>query len=290
MTGPPGSLRRAVLALLPLVVLACTRGAGVEHAGPPPGTGEPEEAAPPDAAVVVADAALPVDAAPPPPRPRARELPLEEGRSVYYALPAGPGPFRLVAHLHGICFPNAYSAGKWLGAATAVGALVAPTGNARCGDGPNGPPSWEAPTWEGLVAAMDADLERAIAKVDARERGALRRPGAILTGWSRGAFAAPAIARAHPGRWPYLVLVEANAPLSAASLRKSGVRAVALVAGEQGTELAGEQKTVAALADAGFPARLFVMHHTAHLYSDDIEDVMTRAFAFVLAGETDAGP
>jgi hypothetical protein len=219
------------------------------------------------------------------------EIALTPGRPIFYARPgerdgsvethAGTKPWRLVGHLHGICHPPSYSCGKWLGAAVDTGVLVCPTGNARCGDANVGPPSWEAPTWQELVVAMDADLERSIARVEAKHPGSIRREGAILTGWSRGAYAAPAIARMHPGRWPYLVLIEANVPLSAASLAKAGVRAVALVAGELGTEIAGERKTEAELVGAGFPARLFVMAKVAHLYPDDMERVMAEALAFV---------
>ena len=211
---------------------------------------------------------------------------------MFYALPgasspAGARPFRLIGHLHGICHPPSYSCGKWLGAASDVGAVVCPTGNARCG-GPNvGPPSWEAPTWNELVTIMDADLERSVAKVEAKHRGSIRREGAVLTGWSRGAFAAPVIARIHPKRWPYLVLVEANVPLTAAGLRKAGVRAVALLAGEQGTEIVGERKTHAELEAAGFPAKLIVMRGVAHHYPDDMDDLMSEAFAFVLSHERD---
>ena len=234
----------------------------------------------------VVDAAPPViDAAPARPTPTARSLPLADDRSVYYALTTGQGPARVVGHLHGICYPMSYSAGRFLRAATDIGVLVGPTGNAQCGDSPNGPPSWEAPSWEELVGIMDADLERSVAKVKAKHPGALTREGAILTGFSRGAYAAPVIARAHPGRWPLLVLIEANVPLDATSLRKAGVRAVALVAGEVGTEIAGERKTAAALEAAGFPVGLFVMPHVAHLYSDDMEDIMASAFAFVMSHE-----
>jgi len=197
----------------------------------------------------------------------------------------------VIAHLHGICHPPSYSCGRWLGAGASAGVLVCPTGNARCGDATVGPPSWEAPSWDELVVSMHRDLEGAIAKVAARHPGALTRAGGVLTGWSRGAFAAPVIARLHPGLWPYLVLVEADVPLSAASLRKSGVRAVALLAGEHGTELAGERKTEAALRSDGFPVKLLVMRGTAHAYSDDIDALMAEALAFVLsydAPQTDA--
>ena len=91
----------------------------------------------------------------------------------------------------------------------------------------------------------------------------------------------------HPGRWPFLVLIEANAPVTAASLRKAGVRAVAWLAGEVGTELAGERKTDAELRAAGFPSRLFVMPRVAHLYPENMDELMHDALEFVLSHERD---
>ncbi len=219
-------------------------------------------------------------------------MPLSPGRTAYYALPgdAKSGltrPFRLIAHLHGICHPPSYSSGTWLQAAADVGVLVAPSGNARCGDAEVGPPSWEAPTWGELVTIMDADLERSIAKVSVKHAGVIRRDGAVLTGWSRGGFAVPVLARMHPSRWPYLVIIEANAPLDATALRRAGVRAVALLAGELGTELAGMAKTQDALERERFPAKLLVMRGVAHRYPSDMEALMREAFAFVLAHEGD---
>jgi hypothetical protein len=210
------------------------------------------------------------------------QIPLEPDRPIYYALPkSGARPFRLVGHLHGICGPPVYACGKWLSAGVEAGVLVCPTGNARCGDSPASPASWEAPSWNELVAIMDHDLEAAVAKVEAKHQGAIDRTGAILTGYSRGAYAAAVIARRHKDRWPYLVLIEANVSLTAASLRAAGVRAVALVGGELGNEIAGERTTVESLEKDGFPARLFVMKKTGHLYSDDMEYVMHDALSWV---------
>jgi len=109
----------------------------------------------------------------------------------------------------------------------------------------------------------------------------LERDDAILTGYSRGAYAAAVLATSHPGRWPHLLLVEANAPLRADALRAARVRDVALVAGEQGNELAGMRRTAAALEAAGFPVKLFVMQRTGHLYSEDMEQVMHEALTFL---------
>lgn len=214
------------------------------------------------------------------------ELSLDAGRPIFFAMPrSASGELRLVGHLHGMCGPPSYACGKWIGAGTDVGVMVCPTGNARCGDPATGPASWEAPSWMELVGIMDKDLESAVAKVEAKHRRRIRRDGAILTGYSRGAYAAPVIARMHPGRWPYLVLIEANAPLSGASLRTAGVHAVALVAGEQGAEITGMRKTQASLESSGFPSKLIVMRRTGHLYSDDMEYVMHEALTFVLSHE-----
>lgn len=220
-----------------------------------------------------------------------QDLSLGMGRPIYYAMPKGSErgpPFRLVGHLHGMCGPPPYACGKWIGAGTDLGGvMVCPTGNARCGDSPIGPPSWEAPSWPELVSIMDHDLEAAIAKVDAKKHGIIERGGAILTGYSRGAYAAPIIARTHPGRWPHLILIEANAPLNAASLRAAHVRSVALVAGEQGDQIAGMKKTEAALVADHFPTQLFTMKKTGHLYAEDMEYVMHDAIAYVLTHADD---
>jgi predicted esterase len=204
------------------------------------------------------------------------------GRNAFFAAPAsGSSARRIVGHLHGICYPPSYSCGKWARAATDQGYLVCPTGNATCGDSGHGPPSWEAPSWDELVHDMDRDLEQSIALVSKRFPGESTRDGAILTGFSRGAYAAPVLARMHPGRWPYLVLIEAAAPMTADSLQRSGVRAVAMVAGEQGPEIAGMRKIAEALQQSGFPVRFFMMPKVGHVFSDDVDQIMSDAFAFV---------
>jgi predicted esterase len=236
------------------------------------------------------DAAPDVWTAPPIDGPH-EDLLLEPGRTIFHASPRDREAPRLVAHLHGMCGGPSYACGRWLGAGTSFGTMVCPTGNARCGDAGIGPPSWEAPTWPELVARMDDDLERAIAKVEARQRRTFERGDAILTGYSRGAFGAAAIVRRRPHRWRRLVLIEANAPLTAAGLRAAGVEAVALIAGEQGLEIAGMRRTAADLERDGFAARFFVMRRTGHAYGEDIELVMRDALAFVVGPRGgDAGP
>lgn len=240
----------------------------------------PEIARDASADVEVVEAAAPVvDAGPTERAIGPHQLPFLAKRNVYYVVSRSTKtPARLVANLHGVCNPPGYACGYWTESASKVGFLVCPEGNSTCGAG--GPPTWTEPH-----AKMDEDLEKAIAVVDAQHPNEISRDGAILTGFSYGAYAAATIARTHPGRWPYLILTEANVPLDATWLRTAGVKAVALVAGEIGSQIAGERATAQKLQRQGFPARLWVMKGAGHHYSADVDAIMGEALAWVLAQE-----
>lgn len=242
----------------------------------------------PDAEPPAADAGVDVlaeePAAPPPLEPRPigpYEIPFDGKRNVYYVVPASrKTPARLIANLHGVCNPPGYACGYWVHAASRHGFLICPEGNARCG--PDGPP-----TWKQSFPEFDEDLERAIAAVDAHYPTEIGREGAVLTGFSLGAYAAAHIAQAHPGRWPYLILTEANVPLDAAALRKAGIRAVAMIAGELGSQAAGEKKTVDRLVKQGFRAKYWSMKGAGHHYSADIDTIMSEALEFVTSADAE---
>lgn len=214
------------------------------------------------------------------------EIPFLGQRTVFFVLPRSTeGPQRLIANLHGVCNPPGYACGYWVESAADKGLLVCPTGNARCG-----PEASNAPTWTSTYDKMEADLERAIETVLEKYPGIASRHGAILTGFSKGAYAAVQIALKRPNKWPYLILNEADVALSAKSLREAGVLAVALIAGERGSQLAGERRTVQALTREGFPARLWVMPGAGHHYSANIDQIMREAMDFVLAAPAPTAP
>ncbi|CAN5611754.1 hypothetical protein BH09MYX1_BH09MYX1_44530 [soil metagenome] len=200
-----------------------------------------------------------------------------EGRPVWYALPWRKDETRLIAHLHGQCAPPVFSCGQWLDAGAARGFVVCPTGNEHCTSA-MGPAMWDE-----SFALMDQDLEHAIAIAAKKTDGGFTRDGAVLTGFSRGGWAAIELVRMHPGRWPHLILIEADVTATAAILRTAKVTSLVMIAGEWGTELPGERKTVDALLVAGYRAKLLVMPKTAHLYSANIDALMSEALDFVTA-------
>lgn len=230
------------------------------------------------------------DAGAEPPRergPEARgpfEIPFRGARKVYYVRAAREGRSRLLANLHGVCNPPGYACGYWVNAASHAGTLVCPEGDSHC------PGLAGVPTWKEPFGAMDDDLERAVAAVDAAHPGDIDRDGAVLTGFSLGAYAAVDIVKRHPGRWPYLILTEADVPLDAATLRKAGVRAVALLGGERGSQVAGAKRTVDRLVKQGYPAKMIVMRGAGHHYSADIDALMAEALAFVTSFPEPASP
>ena len=279
-------MRAALRVGLGMLVLgvACRPGANaVPSVGATPSAATPSAVMAPSgvapvASITGAASAAPADAAPAVREIGPYELPFLGTRNVYFVVPSSTeGPQRLVANLHGLCNPPGYACGYWTHAASQVGFLVCPSGNSTCG-GASGPPTWTEP-----YGKIDDDLEAAIRKIEETYPGEVSREGAVLTGFSLGAYAAPIVAARHPGRWKYLILNEANVDLTAAGLRQAGVAAVALIAGERGSQLAGERKTCDALKKQGYPAELWVMPKAGHYYSANIDDIMRDALAFVLA-------
>ena len=270
----------------PRAAEAGSRAATDSHAEPPPAREEIEAPATTSTALL---ASPPTASTAPPPRDIGPyELPFLGERTVYFVVPpTREPPHRLLAMLHGVCNPPAYACGLWATAAARRGFLVCPTGEASCGRA-----AYDAPTWKESHDAMGADLEKAVDAVQAVYPGEIERDGAVLAGFSRGAYAAATIALHNPGRWRYLLLVEADVSLSAARLRDAGVAAVAMLAGERGTQRRGEERTVKALTDQGMPAHLWLMRDAGHHYSADIDALMDEALDWLLRDRPpkDAGP
>lgn len=206
------------------------------------------------------------------------EKPFVGKRTVYYVVPPKPGPARLIANLHGVCNPPAYACGYWVKSAAQHGFLVCPTGDSKCG-----PEAYLAPTWTKTYSAMGDDLEKSIEAVQEQYPNEILRDGAILTGFSKGAYAAAEIAQKQPGKWPYLILTEATVKLDAAKLRAAQIRSVALIAGEKSSQHGGMKKTVEQLKAAEFRARFWSMPGAGHHYSDNVDDIMNEALDWVLS-------
>jgi dienelactone hydrolase len=207
-----------------------------------------------------------------------------ETRTSLVSLPGDQRAHPVLVNLHGMCNAPEYSCAPWLAAAGESHFVTCPRGGERCGaDGGFGP------YWARDAALVDEDLNRAIDAIDRESGGRLERAGAVLTGFSRGGYLALDLAKREPGRWPYLVIVEADVRVDAAMLEKAGVKAIAFVTGELSTQRRGMEKSAAALSTAGVRSKLWVMPGAGHAYSTDIAAIAKEALTFIEAGRAGAG-
>jgi poly(3-hydroxybutyrate) depolymerase len=183
---------------------------------------------------------------------------------------------RVIASLHGLCQPIVASCSPWAHGASERGFLVCPSGNSSCGSS-----IAEAPTWNETDEEVEADIEKAIDVMEASYSGEVSREDGVLTGFSRGGYIAARLVSMFPKRWPYLIICEANAQMTAERLRAAGVRAVAIVAGEESIEYPGEKATAEQLEKDGMRVRLYTMKGVGHAYSKDYDDLMAQAVDFV---------
>ena len=176
-----------------------------------------------------------------------------------------------------MCTPPAYSCGRWLGAAEEAGVLVCPTGNAPCADSP------ALPTWEEPFAKIDEDLEAALARVETRYPRSWTRHGAILTGYC-GGLCCRHHCPAASGALALLILNEADVELTLPTLKAARIRAVALIAGEWGDQIAGERER-GRVGGAAHPSSGDAQNRPS-LFRN-IDDIMRDAIAFVVSHEQD---
>jgi pimeloyl-ACP methyl ester carboxylesterase len=225
------------------------------------------------AAIVVIVSVDPAVAAPEPER-------LEFGAkrpALYYSSQRNEGRRPLIVMLHGMCALPEYECPVFRAGATADNWLLCAPGPAACSGG--GGAMWVGST-KTLVRAVDQPLyalgERHAARVDAKRKA--------LVGYSLGAPAALRIALAQPGQWSGLMIVNAGVEPSAATLRKAGVRRIALVAGERDRSAHKLRRAATRLKRAGVDAQYFSMGAVGHYFDATSESRLVEALKWLGQG------
>jgi len=164
--------------------------------------------------------------------------------------PQRPDATGVTLYLHGLCGSPHRGCAALRDAASAQGWLLGPTAPA---DLPGCGPSWSA-----APRLRDATLARAL-------HHAHDAPGArVLVGFSQGAYTAVSLLRATPGRWTAVALVGAEVRLDARTIRRAGVRRVALAAGRYDQAARAMRETAAALRRDGVDARFVSLGEVGH--------------------------
>jgi predicted esterase len=160
-------------------------------------------------------------------------------------------------------------------AASRFGFLVCPRGNT---------PFDAGVMWSGTGADAAGPVRAALDEAARMPQGKLDRvaPGTLI-GYSNGAYFAAELAQSQPGRWPGLVLIGMKLDLDPAHLRASGVRRVALAAGEQDDTRPSMQALAQKLDTGGVPSRFVSLGPGGHAFPPDMPSRMCDAVAGVRA-------
>ncbi len=180
------------------------------------------------------------------------------------------GARALIVYMHGMGASPEDSCRYFEPAAIANDAiLVCPKGNARASEGG---------AWIGNLDDKRYSLDQMMKD---------RPSGATLMGFSIGARFAMQLARAEPGKWTSLILMNQIMEVRRADLEKAGVRRVVLCAGDFDASYAPLYAEKQALAKSGFPVRFVSLGPVGHRFSKDMEALMVDAITWARSSSPD---
>jgi poly(3-hydroxybutyrate) depolymerase len=197
--------------------------------------------------------------------------------AVYYSSQQNQGKRPVMVMLHGMCALPEYECPVFRAGATAESWLLCAPGPAACAGG--GGAMWVGST-KILVQAVESPL-RALGDRHAKNIDSTRK---ALVGYSLGATAALRIALAQPGQWNGLMIVNAGVEPSAATLRKAGVKRIALVAGDRDRSAHKLKRAALRLKRAGIDAQYFSMGAAGHYFDATSESRMVEALTWLGKG------
>jgi len=199
-------------------------------------------------------------------------LSFQGGEAAYYA-PAEDGPRPVTIFLHGMCATGRLECPVF-SAASRSGWLLCPDGNVGCQGG-----GW---MWAATAKEAEARLQAATDALRAKEAGRVGAGPMAIVGYSLGAPAALLQAIREPGRYDRLMIVNASVEPAAATMKKAGLKRVALVAGTKDATASKLRAAAQRLVAAGVDARYFALEGTGHYFDEQSEARMTEPLGWLL--------
>jgi predicted esterase len=197
--------------------------------------------------------------------------------ALYYAPPESDEKRPLIVMLHGMCALPEYECPVFQPGTGSSSALLCPPGPAAC-------PGGGGAMWVGSSGALAAAVAKPLRVLGERHAGRVDTRRKALVGYSLGGPAALRIALAQPGQWRGLMIVNAGVEPSAATLRRAGVRRVALVAGERDRTAGKLRRAAARLKHVGFDARYFSMGAVGHYFDATSSSRLVEALTWLAEG------
>jgi pimeloyl-ACP methyl ester carboxylesterase len=171
------------------------------------------------------------------------------------------GPAPLTVLLHGICNNPKVTCGWFQPGDLAPSWQVCPAGNSPCGR--------DSYQWSTSPAPrLEEHVSSGLARVQERYGERISREGAVLVGFSLGAFAAVSLLSSGTRRFDGLVLVGASVAPTPEQIALAGVRRVAFAAGDFDSAAPAMRRAAAALEKQGIQARYESLGRTGHVIPD----------------------
>lgn len=171
----------------------------------------------------------------------------------------GPAPLTVV--LHGSCGEPKITCGWFQDGDMEATWQVCPAGNSYCGR--------NAYEWSISPAPrLEKYLSGGLARVRERYGERISEEGAVLVGFSLGAFAAVSLLSSGTHQFAGVVLVGASVAPTAEQITSAGVARIALVAGDFDSSAPAMQRAAAALKKQGIRARFVSLGQTGHFFPD----------------------
>jgi len=197
--------------------------------------------------------------------------------AMYYAPPQSDEKRPLIVMLHGMCALPEYECPVFREGAPGSTALLCPPGPTSCPEG-------DGRMWIGSSWAMASSLTKSLRALGERHSGRIDTRRKALVGYSLGGMAAMRIVQAQPGQWSGLMIVNAGVEPSAATLRRAGIKRVALVAGERDRTAGKLRRAAARLQHVGFDARYFSMGAVGHYFDSSSASRLNEALTWLSNG------
>jgi pimeloyl-ACP methyl ester carboxylesterase len=197
--------------------------------------------------------------------------------AVYYPSQRSQGKRPVIVMLHGMCALPEYECPVFRAGTTADNWLLCAPGPAACAGGGGA-------MWVGSTKTLVQAVEDPLRALGSRHADSIDSARKALVGYSLGATAALRIAVAQPGQWKGLMIVNAGVEPSAATLRKAGVKRIALVAGDRDRSAHKLKRGALRLKRAGIDARYFSMGGVGHYFDATSESRMVEALTWLGQG------
>ncbi len=212
-------------------------------------------------------------------RVRPSLLETKSGPIPFYAAADATTPKPAVVLLHGMCGAPENACPFFADGGRDVGHLVCPRANRSCSGGGS--------IWGGTLEERKAVIDEAVNSLRNHEGAQLDDHGAVLAGFSQGAFLALEIASQGESAYQGLLLVGAHVKPNRKKLEAAGIKRVVLAAGAYDGARPAMEEEAKRLEGGAIAVRFVSLGAVPHTYVEESPGAIARSLRWLGGGAKD---